>query len=133
MKKVFATAMMCLLLSACESSWSGSEVKLASTANDGAASQETQRQPTAASDILLTESDIIDRPYTVIGDIDATVNKTTIFNRDPTREMVAAELKKKAAELGADAVILVRYGSVGTSFFSWGSLNGKGRAVAFVK
>ena len=64
-------------------------------------------------------------------DISVTVNKTTIFNADPTREMVNQRLRNKAAELGADAVIQVRYGTVGIGLMSWGSLDGKGRAIVF--
>jgi len=59
------------------------------------------------------------------------VNKTTIFHPDPTREMVTQELKNKAAEMGADAVILTRYGSVGIAFQSWGAMDGRGRAIVF--
>ena len=81
--------------------------------------------------VMVTESDMKDRRYVSLGDISVTVNKTTIFNADPTREMVNAKLKEKAAELGADAVILVRYGDGGVSLMSWGSLEGKGRAVRF--
>ena len=69
----------------------------------------------------------------LLGDITATVNKTTIFNADPTQEMVNEKLREKASELGADAVILVRYGNGGMSLMSWGSLEGKGRAVKFVQ
>ena len=47
--------------------------------------------------------------------------------------MVDDELRKEAAKIGADAVILVRYGTVGISFMSWGSLDGQGRAVAFTE
>ena len=61
-----------------------------------------------------------------------TVNKTTIFNADPTPEMVNEKLREKAADMGADAVVLVRYGKGGISALSWGSLEGKGRAVKFV-
>ncbi len=60
-----------------------------------------------------------------------TVNKTTLFHPDPTPELVDQKLRDKAAELGADAVILVRYGTVGVSLISWGSLDGKGRAIIF--
>lgn len=62
-----------------------------------------------------------------------TVNKTTLFHPDPTREMVDQKLREQAYELGADAVVLARYGTVGVSFMSWGSLDGKGRAVQFAK
>ena len=74
---------------------------------------------------------MVDRRYASLGDVTVTVNKTTIFNADPTREMVNDKLREKAAELGADAVILVRYGSGGISLMSWGSLEGKGRAIKF--
>jgi uncharacterized protein YbjQ (UPF0145 family) len=42
-------------------------------------------------------------------------------------------LRAEAAKLGADAVIQVRYGNVGVSLMSWGSLDGKGRAIVFDK
>jgi hypothetical protein len=91
----------------------------------------TARAAKAPSQVLVTEGDITDRPYIVIGDVSVTVNKTTIFHPDPTRDMVNAALQKEAAERGADAVVLTRYGTVGISLMSWGSLEGKGRAVAF--
>ena len=37
----------------------------------------------------------------------------------------------RPTKLGADAVIHVRYGTVGIGFVSWGSLDGKGRAIVF--
>lgn len=67
----------------------------------------------------------------MLADIEATVNKTTIFHDDPTPQLVNEKLREEAAKLGADAVILVRYGTVGVSLMSWGSLDGKGRAVVF--
>ena len=81
----------------------------------------------------MTTEDIQDRPYKVIGDIVASVSKTTIFNADPTHEMVDQELREEAAEAGADAVILIRYGTVGVSFASWGTLEGRGRAIRFIE
>lgn len=86
---------------------------------------------TNAKDIILTEGDITDKKYIVLGDITVTVNKTTVFNADPTKEMVNEKLKEEAAKLGADAVTQIRYGSVGISLMSWGSLDGKGRAIQF--
>ena len=84
------------------------------------------------SQIALTENDITNKKYRVLGDIDVTVNKTMIFNEDPTRAHVDAQLREKAAVMGADAVVLVRYGTVGIGLMSWGSLDGKGRAVQFL-
>ena len=87
-------------------------------------------QPSDPARISLTEGDS-NRKYTSLGDISVTVNKTTVFNKDPTREDVNQKLKEKAAELGADAVILVRYGEGGMSLMSWGSLEGRGRAIKY--
>jgi hypothetical protein len=130
-----------LLLGACGPTWSTADVEPpatgGNTVGDAAALQPEQTAParpkTDPAKIIITEADITDRPYKVLGDISVTVNKTTIFDRDPTREVAAQRLKEEAAKLGADAVILVRYGTVGIGLLSWGSLDGKGRAVAFTK
>lgn len=112
-----------LLVSGC-STWSAGEVT-----NVRPSAQEAKQ--VSPERILITDGDIADRPYTVLGDISVTVNKTTVFHADPTKEMVNEKLKEEAAKLGADAVIHVRYGTVGISMMSWGSLDGKGRAVQF--
>jgi len=86
---------------------------------------------TDAKKIIISKEDITDRPYTILADITAVVNKTTAFHANPTPELVNEKLKQEAAKLGADAVILVRYGKEGVSLMSWGSLEGKGRAIKF--
>lgn len=126
MRKLVAVAVACAMVTGC-ATWSASEIK---SAPEGDAPRHVETQ---ARDILITENDITDRKYAALGDISVTVNKTTIFHSDPTREMVSEKLKEEAAKLGADAVILVRYGTVGISMLSWGSLDGKGRAVKFVR
>jgi hypothetical protein len=88
--------------------------------------------PTRSQNIFISSVDITERKYEVIGDIMATVNKTTAFHPNPTEAMVNEKLKEKAAEVGADAVILVRYGKMGVSLWSYGSLEGKGRAIKFI-
>jgi hypothetical protein len=89
------------------------------------------RPPKSPDAVTLTEEDITDRPYQIIQDIDVTVSKPHLFADDPTREQVAKGLKKKAAELGADAVVLVRYGTLGMGLFNWGEIKGRGRAIFF--
>ncbi len=127
------------ILAGCNT-WSSANVELKTKGTDmetasapaaapAAASVET---PKSAADIILTEKDITDRKYETLADLEVTVNKTTIFHADPTKELVAEKLKEEAAKLNADAVILVRYGTVGIGLFSWGSLDGKGRAIKFV-
>ncbi len=86
---------------------------------------------TDPASVMLTDKDITDRKYHSLGDIKVTVSKNTIFDSDPTPAKVDEALRKKAAEMGADAVIMVRYGTVGVSFTSWGALDGSGRAIAY--
>jgi len=124
MRIMSAAIAVLLAVSGC-ATWSTATVKPAATATTPAA----QKDPAS---IIVTKDDITDRPYEVLGDINVTVNKTTIFHSDPTEALVDANLREEAAKLGADAVILVRYGTVGIAFMSWGSLDGNSRAVRFV-
>lgn len=110
------------LLGACADGWATTQVTPAAAGG---------RARTPVDKIQIIEGDVTDRPYKSLGDVSATVNKTTLFNADPTREMVNNRLKAEAAKLGADAVIQVRYGTVGMGLVSWGSLDGKGRAIAY--
>ena len=126
--KGLAAVAVVMLLTGCGPTWSTAALK---TAPDAMAATGDTRAPTEIGAILVTQDDIADRPYTVLGDLEVTVNKMTLFHPDPTRESIDAELREEAAKIGADAVILVRYGTVGISFVSWGSLDGQGRAVAF--
>jgi uncharacterized protein YbjQ (UPF0145 family) len=104
-----------------------SNTPAATTAN---AKPEVKKLP---AQVTITDTDVVDRKYESLGDISVTVNKTTAFHPNPTQELVNDKLREKAAEMGADAVVLVRYGSVGISLMSWGSLEGKGRAIKFVQ
>lgn len=144
MRQVAALVCALLLASGC-ATWSTSEVKSTEATAATPAPTDPRPTPTPAeppktglaptepAKVQLTESDILDRPYRTLGELSVTVSKTTIFHPDPTKEMVAERLREEAGKLGADAVVLVRYGTVGVSLMSWGSLDGKGRAVAFVK
>ena len=111
--------------------WSTSSVDNKNLSSE-ASTQEavSKKEP---SQIYLTDQDVVDREYKSLGDITVRVNKTTIFHPNPTRDMVNEKLQKEASELGADAVILIRYGDGGISLMSWGSLEGKGRAIKYIK
>jgi len=113
------------VLGACADGWSTSQVTPQASA--------AGRAPTPVDQIQVFEGDVTDKPYKSLGEVSVTVNKTTLFNADPTREMVNQRLRQQAGKLGADAVIQVRYGTVGVSALSWGSLDGKGRAIAYEK
>jgi len=123
--KILGSILLCMSMTGC-ATWSTSSVD--NSAADITAGQGPKKQP---SQIQVTESDITDRKYRMLGDISVMVNKTTLFHPDPTREMVTEKLKEKASEMGADAVVLARYGKGGISLMSWGSLEGKGRAIKF--
>ena len=114
-----------ITVSACADGWATTSVSSQPAA--------AARAPTPVDRIEIMEGDVTDRSYTSLGDVSATVNKVTIFNADPTREMVNQRLRAEAAKLGADAVIQVRYGTVGVALMSWGALDGKGRAIVFNK
>jgi len=87
--------------------------------------------PKSPDQVTLTSGDITNRPYRVLKDIEVTVSKPNVFADDPTQKQVAAALRKKAAEMGADAVVFVRYGALGMGLFNWGEIKGRGRAIVF--
>jgi hypothetical protein len=120
---------MMLALAACGHRSSGSAEATPGTA----AATSVSAGKTSVDQIVVTENDITDRRYVSLGDLSVEVAKWNIFEKDPTREQVDAALRAQAAKLGADAIVLVRYGTVGITPFSWGALDGKGRAVAFQK
>jgi hypothetical protein len=99
----------------------------------GAGSAAVAAAPTDPTTIVITEDDITNRTYRVLADLEVTANKATLLHDDPTPQDIDNKLRVAGAKLGADAVILVRYGTVGVSLFSWGTLDGQGRAVKFTQ
>lgn len=126
MTRIAVVLIATMVLGGCAGSWSHANVE-----TPKGSEPVVDVKPTDPSKIQITEDDITNRPYKVLGELEVVVNKTTIFNADPTREMVQEKLREEASALGADAVILVRYGTLGVSPFSWGSLEGRGRAIAY--
>ncbi|MCG8490056.1 MAG: hypothetical protein MI743_00440 [Sneathiellales bacterium] len=130
LKNIFLPLTLVLALGGC-ATWSHTEAT-----KDGKPLEYTSIDKSAQkdpADVLLSKEDITDKPYETLAELEVIVNKTTIFHADPTPEMVDQKLKEEGAKLGADAVVLIRYGTVGISIASWGSLEGKGRAVKFKK
>lgn len=88
------------------------------------------------SEVVITTvnytSDNINKEYTIMGEIEVTVNKTTAFHPDPTKEIVDLALQEKAASIGADAVIEVVYYGPRISFASWGTMEAVGTAVKYM-
>ena len=77
--------------------------------------------------------DITDRPYTVVGEIEAGVRKATVFSKEASQEKIYRELWERAEKLNADAVINAKYGDSHISAFSWGKTNATGTAIKFVE
>lgn len=85
-----------------------------------------------AQRVPVTDLDITDRPYRVIGEVRAEVRKATIFSPSPSQEHVFRELWERAVRLGADAVVNARYGDSRVTAMSWGSRRASGQAVKFL-
>jgi len=109
-----------LFFSGC-SSWSTSSVDK---------KENTKYQPTKPDLIKIYQGDL-EKKYESLGEVSVSVHKTTLFHPDPTRELVDQKLKENAAQLGADAVINVKYGTVSVSLWSYGTLEGSGKAIKF--
>lgn len=69
--------------------------------------------------------------FTVIGEVEANVGKATAFGKTPTVEDAQTNLRRKAAAVGADAVINTKISGVTVCPLSWGCRNVSGTAVKF--
>ena len=93
--------------------------------------------PTAYAELIrahppVTDGDVTDRPYRIVGEVRAEVRKATIFSHAPSREHVFRELWERAQRLGADAVVNARSGNARVTALSWGSRRSTGQAVKFL-
>jgi uncharacterized protein YbjQ (UPF0145 family) len=87
------------------------------------------RMPTPEAMILLSDQDITYRPYTVLGEISATVHQTSLFRKIPIRVDLDRALRAEAAKLGADAVVMIEYED-GSPLDKKG-FRGAGKAIRF--
>lgn len=76
--------------------------------------------------------DITDRKYEVIGDIETSVRKATLFSKAPSQDKIYKELWERAEKMGADAVVKASYGDAHVTAMSWGASKARGVAVRFV-
>ena len=126
MKKMILVLSLVLIVSGC-ATWSTSDVSMT------AKSKQMTLKETEAEKIIITTKDIKNKPYTKLADLEVTVNKSTAFHPNPTKEKVNEALREEAGEIGANAVIFVKYGEVKPTLFSWGSRKGSGDAIKFNK
>lgn len=128
MLKYLPVLALCCLMTACGTRSSGTIEASTGAGTPVAKAAGVVKDP---KQVAVVETDITNRKYHSLGDISVTVSKNTIFDHDPTRDKVNEALQERAAKLGADAVILVRYGTVAVTMMSWGALDGNGRAIAY--
>jgi ABC-type glycerol-3-phosphate transport system substrate-binding protein len=122
-----------LALSACSGTWEedGISAKAPAAAPQPETSTAVAAAPKTPAQVQLFTEGTAARPAAVIQDIKVAVNKTTVFNADPTVEQVEARLRASAAELGGDAVINVVISDVKVRGFSWGGRTGTGTVVKY--
>ena len=85
---------------------------------------------TASAEIALFTTDV-DRPYDVLGDLEVAVRQRGVFGDPPTHARAEQAMREQAGRMGAHAIILVAYGQVGSSAWSYVELRGHGRAIRF--
>jgi hypothetical protein len=73
----------------------------------------------------------IDQPYDVLGDLEITLRQRSAFGEMPTKDKAVLELRQQAARIGAHAIVLLSFGEMGMSWWSYNELKGHGRAVRF--
>ena len=80
--------------------------------------------------IPVLETDLKDKQYSTISEVEAVVKKLTLFHSRPTNEQANYVLRHIAKEKNADAIINVKY-DYGFGFDSWGVLTAKGMLVKY--
>ena len=80
---------------------------------------------------ITVTTDGTQRPHQVLEVVTATARQITIFGKVPTRADVDEDLRKRARELDADAVVNVRYGDKGVGAVSWAQISAEGQAIRY--
>jgi hypothetical protein len=73
----------------------------------------------------------VEQPYDVLADLEVTVRQRSSFGEMPTPDHVMRALQMQAGKIGAHAIILVAFGELGASLWTWHELRGHGRAIRF--
>jgi len=80
--------------------------------------------------VVIRELDIFDRPYTILGEVNASVSQLTPFGT-PLKELANKQLQIEASKMGADGVIFVRYETLPKTWTRWSGMKTTGKAVKF--
>lgn len=93
--------------------------------------EEIRRTP--VEKIVISELDILDRPYALLGEVSAIHKSLIPFNSIATKEELNLKLREEAAKINADAIIFVSYKPLEKSWNSFGGMEAKGKAVRFTR
>ena len=92
--------------------------------------EEIKRTP--VNKIVMSELDILDRPYKVIGEVFASDTVLIPFSKI-TKDDVNTKLKEEAFKQGADAIVYVIYTHHEGTWKSPARIEAKGKAVQFTR
>lgn len=85
-----------------------------------------------AMPVPVIDGDINDHPYVVVGRVNATAAKLTVFSRNPSDEILADKLWANARKLGAQAVLNTKFGPVQEGGMTHAQRKAEGQAVRFL-
>jgi len=85
---------------------------------------------TPVDKIVISELDILDRPYLVLEEVRITLTPFMPF-QTPDQAEAAMKLREEAAKLDADAIIFVTFKSAEASWMGTKSIEAKGKAIRF--
>lgn len=89
--------------------------------------QEKKQNP--LEKIVLSDWDIVERAYTIIGDIRVEESSWNPFRS--TKEALQQKLREEALKIGADGVIFIVYGPVKKTWYQKEGMQAKGKAIRF--
>jgi len=90
--------------------------------------EEMKRTP--MDKILISELDILDRPYVLIGDVSVS-EKSLIPFKSPDKASAELKLREEAFKLKADAVIFVIFSNSEKSWLGTQTIDAYGKAIRF--
>lgn len=83
--------------------------------------------------IRITDRDLQQRPYEVLGEVSATVQKVPEAGEAAAPEQLSELMREQASMLGADAIIFARYDGDLATRRPRDQLAGHGRAIRFIE
>ena len=85
---------------------------------------------TPVEKIIISELDIFDRPYTLLGDVSAK-EASWVPMKSPSKEALNTKLQEEAYQQHADAIIFVTYKTDKSAWHGMATMEATGKAVKF--